>query len=416
MLKAEYIFRQCAVEDGSARCRLQTAWWKACLFCLLFILGGFSCLYFAWQPYSAFQWLLTAAGINAYVLWLLWTALGKNYFLHNADLQPDFGIANCLTIARAILICALGGFLFQRPPGSEVGAQWLIWLPGALYMAAVLMDYLDGYVARIMASETRLGDWLDTKIDALGLLVAPVLAIGYDRLPIYYISVGLAYYLFQFGIWHRNQNNRSVIEIKPHPAKRMIAGFQMGLVAIALFPVFSQPVMTIAATIFMIPLLAGFISDALVAGGYVKVNDLQQTHWDRHIDCLSTKFLPVFLRLIISLTVFYFLYEVIVAPARDDHSAVVALLNTAMPFNLPAMPLFAVAGFMIAGGVMARTFALLTSVIVAGTLTAWDAPFSLFLLLSCALILMLTGSGMGSIWQPEDKLLLERPRRRPSLV
>jgi hypothetical protein len=80
------------------------------------------------------------------------------------------------------------------------------------------------------------------------------------------------------------------------------------------------------------------------------------------------------------------------------------------------MPLFAVAGFMIAGGVMARTFALLTSVIVAGTLTAWDAPFSLFHLLSCALILMLTGSGMGSIWQPEDKLLLERPRRRPSLV
>jgi CDP-diacylglycerol--glycerol-3-phosphate 3-phosphatidyltransferase len=267
-----------------------------------------------------------------------------------------------------------------------------------------------------MRSETRLGEWLDTKIDALGLLVAPVLAIGYDRLPIYYISVSLAYYLFQFGIWHRNQNNRLVMEIKPHPAKRMIAGFQMGLVAIALFPVFSQPVMTIAATIFMIPLLAGFISDALVAGGYAKVNDLQQTHWDRHIDFLSTKFLPVFLRLIISLTVLYFLYEVIVAPARGDHSAAMALLNAAMPFNLPAMPLFAVAGFMIAGGVMVRTFALLTSVLVAGTLTAWDAPFSLFLLLSCALTLMLTGSGMGSIWQPEDKLLFERTRRRPSLV
>lgn len=416
MLKAEYIFRHCAVQDGSARCRLQTAWWMACLFCLLFILGGFSCLYFAWQPYSAFQWLLTAAGINAYVLWLLWTALGKNHSLHNADLQPDLGMANWLTIARAFLIGALGGFLFQRPPGSGVGAEWLIWLPGAIYIVAILMDYLDGYVARVMGSETRLGQWLDTKIDALGLLVAPALAIGYDRLPMYYISVSLAYYLFQFGIWHRNQNNRPVVEIKAHPAKRMIAGFQMGLVAMALLPVFSRPVTTIAATIFMIPLLAGFLRDALVAGGYAGGNELQQTRWDRHVDFLSTKWLPVLLRLIISLTAIYFLYEVIVTPATGDHSAAIAVLNAAMPFNLPALPLLAVAAFMIAAGFMARIVALLISVLVAGTLTTWGSPLSLFVLLSCTLALMLTGSGMASTWQPEDRLLLERQGQRPPLL
>ena len=416
MLKAEYIFRHCAVEDGSARCRLQTAWWKACLFCLLFILGGFSCLYFAWQPYSAFQWLLTAAVINAYVLRLLWTALEKNHSLHDADLQPALGVANWLTIGRGFLIGALGGFLFQESPGYAAGAQWLIWLPGAMYIVAVLLDYLDGYVARVMRSESRLGEWLDTKIDALGLLVAPVLAIGYDRLPVYYISVGLAYYLFQFGLWRRNQNNRPVIEIKAHPAKRMIAGFQMGLVAVALLPVFSRPAMTVAATIFMIPLLAGFLRDALVAGGYARVNNLQQTRWDRNFDFLSTKWLPFFLRLIISLTGIYLLYEVIVSPATGDYNTAMAMLNAAMPFRLPAMPLIAAAGFMIAVGFMARMVALLSSILLAGTLTAWDSPFSLFLLLACALTLMLTGSGRGSIWQPEDRLFLERQGRRPPLV
>ena len=158
MLKAGYISRQCAVENGSARCRLQTAWWMACFSCMLLILGGFSCLYFIWQPYSAFQWLLTAAVINAYVLRLLWTALEKNHSLHNADLQPALGVANWLTIGRGLLIGALGGFLFQESPGYAAGAQWLIWLPGAMYIVAVLLDYLDGYVARVMRSESRLGE------------------------------------------------------------------------------------------------------------------------------------------------------------------------------------------------------------------------------------------------------------------
>jgi CDP-diacylglycerol--glycerol-3-phosphate 3-phosphatidyltransferase len=376
---------------------------------MLCVLGGFSCLYVVWQPYSAFRWLLMAAVVNAYVLTLLWTALAKSHSLHNANLQPALGVANWLTIGRGLLIGALGGFLFQELPGSAAGAPWLIWLPGAMYIVAVLLDYLDGYVARVTRSESRLGEWLDTKIDALGLLVAPALAIGYGRLPVFYICVGLAYYLFQFGLWRRKQNNRPVIEIKAHPAKRMIAGFQMGLVAVALLPVFSRPAMTVAATIFMIPLLAGFLRDALVAGGYVKVNNFQQTRWDRNCDSLATKWFPFILRLTISLTAIYFLFEVVVSPVTGEH-------NTAMPFRLPAMLLIAASAFMIAVGFMARILALLISVLTAGTLTAWDSPLSLFFLLSCALTLMLTGSGKGSIWQPEDRLLWERQGRRPPLA
>jgi uncharacterized membrane protein YphA (DoxX/SURF4 family) len=79
-----------------------------------------------------------------------------------------------------------------------------------------------------------------------------------------------------------------------------------------------------------------------------------------------------------------------------------------MPLDLPALPIAAAAGLMIALGFMARIAALLISLIVAGTLTTWDSPFSLFFLFSCALTLVLTGSGCLSLWQPEDKLLLER--------
>ncbi|MGD8668063.1 MAG: CDP-alcohol phosphatidyltransferase family protein [Desulfobacterales bacterium] len=416
MLKAEMNIRRCANENGASRCRLQTAWWTACCMSLLMIMAGFGWLYVVWQTPAAFQWMLQSAFINAYILWMLWTGLEKNRSRQNAGLPDTFGVANWLTIGRGLLIGALGGFLFQEPPGLAAGADWLVWLPGAIYTVAILMDYLDGFVARVMRSETRLGEWLDTRIDALGLLVAPVLAIGYDRLPIYYISVGLAYYLFQIGIWHRSQTDRPVIEIKAHPAKRMIAGFQMGLVAIALFPLFSGAVMTVAATIFMIPLLAGFLRDALVAGGYARVNGLQQTSWDRHFEFLLTRWLPIFLRFIICLTGIYFLYEFMVTPATGDHRVTIELLNAAMPFNLPVIPLFAMAAIAIAVGFMARFVALLVSVLVAAALSAWDSPFALFLLLSCALTLMLTGSGMGSIWQPEDKLFLERQGQKPALI
>ena len=400
--------QRCAGDDRAAGGHLQTAWWSACLSGLLFIAAGFGWLCVVWQPMAAFQWMLQTAGVSICLLWMLRIGLGKNAAWQDSASHDAFGLANWLTVGRGFLIAALGGFLFQPPPGSEAGSNWLIWVPGAIYVIAALMDYLDGFLARAMRSETRLGKWLDTQIDALGLFVAPVLAIAYNRLPFYYISVGLAFYLFRFGIWYRKKNNRRVIEIKPHPVKRMIAGFQMGLVAVSLLPVFSQPALTVAATIFMVPLLAGFIRDALVSGGYVQVNHLQQSPWDRRIGFVSTRLLPVFLRLIICATVIFVIYDAAVAHVAGKHSAIVAALDASMPLGLPALPLLAAGGLLIAVGFMARSMALLMGFQMAGALPGWESPLSLFVLLSGALALMLTGSGVRSPWQPEDKLLMER--------
>ena len=50
--------------------------------------------------------------------------------------------------------------------------------------------------------------------------------------------------------------------LKPRPAARLIAGFNMGFVATALLPIYRPPATTIAATVFMIPLLSGFFRRA----------------------------------------------------------------------------------------------------------------------------------------------------------
>ncbi len=170
-----------------------------------------------------------------------------------------------------MLIAMLAGYLFQPWPQSRLFPGRLSWTPGTLYLAASLLDYLDGSVARARKQETQLGAYLDINIDALGLLIAPLLAIWYGQLPAAYLSVGVAYYVFIFGIWLRKKYSKPVFEVKPRRSARIIAGFQMGLVGIALLPVISPPMTTVAAYIFMIPLLAGFAKDWRIACGYKNI-------------------------------------------------------------------------------------------------------------------------------------------------
>jgi len=415
MFNTEFINRRCAIGSGPVDQQLQRIWWTACLISLLVVGCGFSWLYIAWQLGCALRWLLQAAVINAYVLWLLWKAVRKNYHPDKKILLPHLGYANWLTFFRGILIGLLAGFLFQPWPYSKNPSDWISWVPGGIYMLAVILDYADGYIARITRHETYLGEWLDPKLDALGLLIAPVLAVGYNRLPIFYISVSVAYYLFQFGTWHRKRNNKQTAKLKPQPADRMIAGFQMGLVAIALFPVFSEPAMSIAAIIFMVPLLAGFLRDWLIVCGYVKTDDFQRTPWDRHINLLLTKLLPVFLRVIIIVAVIGFFDKAMEVSQASREIGTKSLLDNVMShYPLEAL-IIAAAGLMIALGIVGRIAALTISVILAGTLTGGGASFSLFLGYSCAVTLLLTGSGFLSIWHPEDKLLLKKQGKRTAL-
>ena len=148
--------------------------------------------------------------------------------------------------------------------------------------------------------------------------------------------------------------------------------------------------------------------DAGVAGGHFKVDNLQQTHWDKHIGFVAAKLLPVFLRLIIGAVIIRIIFDAAVAFPADKTSETIVLLAASMPLDMPMLPVLALTGLMIITGFMARSIALLIAVFVAGNLPSWDAPFNLFFLLACTLILTLTGSGSWSLWQPEDRLILER--------
>jgi CDP-diacylglycerol--glycerol-3-phosphate 3-phosphatidyltransferase len=248
--------------------RLRARWWAATGLCFLILLGGFLLFNRKGTWSDAFQWMLQSMIIMIYVLGLLRYGLRWNYHPAEKVLRSTLGYGTWLTIIRGALLAVLAGYLFQPWPASGFSPGRLSWTPGLLYITASILDYFDGQVARACRHETRLGAFLDINLDALGLLIASLAAVWYGQLPPAYLSVGFVYYAFIAGIRLRKKFSKAVYEIRPWRGARIIAGFQMGFVGIALLPIVKPPVTTLTAYGAMLLLLAGFARDWMIVCGY----------------------------------------------------------------------------------------------------------------------------------------------------
>lgn len=166
------------------------------------------------------------------------------------------GPATLLTLVRGVLVAFLAGFLFLPQPTESS-----VWLPAALYGSAALADYLDGTVARLTDSVSEFGARLDTEIDALGVLVASLLAVLYGQLPVWYLSAGAARYLFVLGRWHRCRTGEPIHDLPARTPSRVLAGIQMGFLVVVLSPLLAPPAATALAAIVLVPFLGSFLWD-----------------------------------------------------------------------------------------------------------------------------------------------------------
>ena len=214
------------------------------------------------HPQFAGRWLLIAALVLASELGMLWRRLAANHLPGQRRLLPWLGWANTASLVRGLLLAWLAGFLFAPWPGG-----WLAWAPGALYTLAVLLDGLDGAVARASGQPTELGAALDINLDALGILVAPLLAVWYGQLPAWFLLVSAARYLFLLGLWLRVRQGRPVYDLPPSAARRALAGIVMGFTAAVLWPLFGPPLTALVGTVVMAPFLVGFARDWLAVSG-----------------------------------------------------------------------------------------------------------------------------------------------------
>jgi CDP-diacylglycerol--glycerol-3-phosphate 3-phosphatidyltransferase len=198
------------------------------------------------------------------VIWQCHRRLHRNRSTVDDMPHVTLGHGTHTTLLRGLLIAATAGFLVTIGTGAR---PLLPFVPAALYTAAALGDGLDGYLARRQQHTTQLGAELDTTLDALGLLVAPLLAVLYGKLHASYLLVSVAYYLFQWGIHWRVTHDRPVYPLPPSRLRRHLAGLQMAVVAAALWPPLPEALTRPLGVVFMLPLLIGFCRDWLHVSG-----------------------------------------------------------------------------------------------------------------------------------------------------
>ena len=145
------------------------------------------------QPAPGFYPALTLLGLSAgWVIHHFWPG------------NTDFGWANRITLARGVLVIALVSLAPFLGVASEASSQgnWL-WLYVSLCLVALILDGVDGKVARATGTETDFGARFDMELDALFILGLCLAAISLDRAGAWVLALGLMRYGFMVAgaVW-----------------------------------------------------------------------------------------------------------------------------------------------------------------------------------------------------------------------
>jgi CDP-diacylglycerol--glycerol-3-phosphate 3-phosphatidyltransferase len=341
---------------------------------------------------AAVCWSLPAAVVLAGFFFRLRSSLHLNHPPTDPAPRPSLGAANILTVVRAALAASLAGFLFP-PPTAAAGVGW-DWLPGLAYLTAAAMDSADGYVARITDNVTRLGELLDTQVDAFGLLLASLLLVSRAKAPLPYLWVGVGYYALQAAFRLRRSSARFVGRVSPRREARWLAGCQMAFAALALLPVFGPEATRPAAWVMTVAMAASLGLDWSIACGQAPENGAALSAVQPRLGRLLARGLPLALR-------------------TATAGGLILTLYASPPDALEAVPtpvrMMAVAGTVLCAlGVAARAAAMLLSLLCALWLVPSVPGSSASFTLMAALALMLTGAGYPRVCQPEDRVLLDK--------
>lgn len=241
--------------------RLRAEWFVAAVAAVAVVAAGKAALAAVVPHGAARGWLAVAGGVLAYELGFLRYHLGRNCPSGGAR-YASIGPGNAITLCRGMLYAATAGFLLVPPTHPLVR-----WAPAVCYGLGAALDLADGYVARLTDRTTLLGAKLDMAFDTLGFLVAPLVGVAWGRLPVWYLSVGLARYLFRGAKAVRARRGRPIRSLPDSRLRRPVAAGQMAFVAVAVAPVLPPSAIYPAAAVAALPTLGLFVRDWLVVSG-----------------------------------------------------------------------------------------------------------------------------------------------------
>jgi len=189
--------------------------------------------------------------VSGIVGWLAWAV----------EDQP-LTLPTVVTLFRGVALSVFVGFLLAGVPDGS-----LAWLPAVLFAVAAGLDAVDGWLARRTDSVSAFGGRLDMEIDALTVLFGTLFVVREAFVPAVFMLVGVARYLFVFGIWLRRRRGLEVAELPPSQLRRLLGGLAMGTIWFALLPIVPATVSRPLALVVLVPFILNFSRDWLAVSG-----------------------------------------------------------------------------------------------------------------------------------------------------
>ncbi|WP_148254472.1 CDP-alcohol phosphatidyltransferase family protein [Aidingimonas lacisalsi] len=169
--------------------------------------------------------------------------------------HSNFGWANRITLFRGVLIAIFTG---------------LLWVPALLArhadlvlgvtLVALLLDGLDGWVARRTATTTAFGARFDMELDAFFILMLCVAAILLDKVAPWVLAIGALRYVFVAAgsLWPWLS-----VGLPVSRRRKVICVWQVVTLLAILLPSISATAATGLAAVSLLSLAVSFLTDAI---------------------------------------------------------------------------------------------------------------------------------------------------------
>ncbi len=123
-------------------------------------------------------------------------AIGLSFLLHHHLPWRNLGLANHITLGRAMMVALLAGMTANATNASVHG-----WLIAVVVTFNLALDGLDGWIARRQGMQSPFGARFDLEVDALLTLVLAVLVFQAGKAGIWVLLAGGLRYIFVAAGW-----------------------------------------------------------------------------------------------------------------------------------------------------------------------------------------------------------------------
>ncbi len=169
-----------------------------------------------------------------------------------------FGSANLITLGRLIITSLLAGLAAEITMAEARVSSLVAWCFLIVAVISLILDGLDGPVARREGLTSKFGSRFDMEVDALQILVLSVVAFTLAKAGWWILLSGLLRYLFvaASAFWPALAG-----DLPPSWRRKIISGIQGGVLAALLAPIITPPLSTVAAGVALILLIYSFAID-----------------------------------------------------------------------------------------------------------------------------------------------------------